>query len=92
MQVGCEDGTVKVFEILDERIQFQRNLDRQKGERGREAGQRLHASLRRRFASCCVLLLGRIISLSWHSSGTLIAAGMMDAIRIFDASTGEDAS
>lgn len=32
---------------------------------------------------------GRIISLSWHPSGTLIAAGMMDMIRIFDASTGE---
>uniref|UniRef100_A0A8C7ZHY2 UTP4 small subunit processome component n=1 Tax=Oryzias sinensis TaxID=183150 RepID=A0A8C7ZHY2_9TELE len=29
--VGCEDGTVKMFEILEERIQFQRNLDRQKG-------------------------------------------------------------
>lgn len=35
-------------------------------------------------------LLGRIISLSWHPSGTLIAAGMMDMIRIFDAETGEE--
>ncbi|XP_068579098.1 U3 small nucleolar RNA-associated protein 4 homolog [Cebidichthys violaceus] len=61
LAVGCEDGTVKMFEILEERIQFQRNLDRQKG---------------------------RIISLSWHPSGTLIAAGMMDMIRIFDAVTG----
>ncbi|KAM6926737.1 U3 small nucleolar RNA-associated protein 4 homolog [Lycodopsis pacificus] len=61
LAVGCEDGTVKMFEILEERIQFQRNLDRQKG---------------------------RIISLSWHPSGTLIAAGMMDMIRIFDAETG----
>lgn len=34
-------------------------------------------------------LLGRIISLSWHPSGTLIAAGMMDMIRIFDAETGK---
>lgn len=32
---------------------------------------------------------GRIISLSWHPSGALIAAGMMDMIRIFDANTGE---
>lgn len=31
LAVGCEDGTVKMFEILDEKIQFQRNLDRQKG-------------------------------------------------------------
>ncbi|XP_020497994.1 U3 small nucleolar RNA-associated protein 4 homolog [Labrus bergylta] len=61
LAVGCDDGTVKMFEILEERIQFQRNLDRQKG---------------------------RIISLSWHPSGTLIAAGMMDMIRIFDAETG----
>lgn len=30
-QVGCEDGTVKLFEILEENIQFQRNLSRQKG-------------------------------------------------------------
>uniref|UniRef100_A0A7N8WQ27 UTP4 small subunit processome component n=1 Tax=Mastacembelus armatus TaxID=205130 RepID=A0A7N8WQ27_9TELE len=61
LAAGCEDGTVKMFEIMEERIQFQRNLDRQKG---------------------------RIISLSWHPSGTLIAAGMMDMIRIFDAETG----
>ncbi|KAK9517314.1 hypothetical protein VZT92_025197 [Zoarces viviparus] len=61
LAVGCEDGTVKMFEILEQRIQFQRNLDRQKG---------------------------RIISLSWHPSGSLIAAGMMDMIRIFDAETG----
>lgn len=31
-QVGCEDGTVKLFEILDEKIQFQRNLSRQKSK------------------------------------------------------------
>ncbi|KAM4733990.1 LOW QUALITY PROTEIN: U3 small nucleolar RNA-associated protein 4 homolog [Anableps anableps] len=31
LAAGCEDGTVKMFEILEERIQFQRNLDRQKG-------------------------------------------------------------
>lgn len=61
LMVGCEDGTVKMFEILKERIQFQRNLERQKG---------------------------RIVSLSWHPSGTLIAAGMMDMIRIFNAETG----
>lgn len=61
LAVGCEDGTVKIFEVLEETIQFQRNLDRQKG---------------------------RIISLSWHPSGTQIAAGMMDMIRVFDAETG----
>lgn len=62
LSVGCEDGTVKLFEILDEKIQFQRNLSRQKG---------------------------RIISLSWHPSGTQIAAGMMDMIKIFDIETGQ---
>ncbi|XP_040894438.1 U3 small nucleolar RNA-associated protein 4 homolog isoform X1 [Toxotes jaculatrix] len=61
LAVGCEDGTLKMFEILEDRIQFQRNLDRQKG---------------------------RIISLSWHPSGKLIAAGMMDMIRVFDTETG----
>ncbi|XP_070828362.1 U3 small nucleolar RNA-associated protein 4 homolog [Chaetodon trifascialis] len=61
LTIGCEDGTVKMFEILEDGIRFQRNLERQKG---------------------------RIISLSWHPSGTLIAAGMMDMIRIFDAETG----
>ncbi|XP_056273424.1 U3 small nucleolar RNA-associated protein 4 homolog [Pseudoliparis swirei] len=61
LAVGCEDGTVKMFEVLEDRIQFQRNLDRQKG---------------------------RIISLSWHPSAPLIAAGMMDMIRIFHAETG----
>uniref|UniRef100_A0A673YZN6 UTP4 small subunit processome component n=1 Tax=Salmo trutta TaxID=8032 RepID=A0A673YZN6_SALTR len=53
LAIGCEDGTVKLFEVLEEHIQFERNLDRQKG---------------------------RIISLSWHPSGTHIAAGMMDMI------------
>ncbi|XP_057691890.1 U3 small nucleolar RNA-associated protein 4 homolog [Corythoichthys intestinalis] len=61
LAVGCEDGTVKIFEILADRIQFQRNFDRQKS---------------------------RIISLSWHPSGTRLAAGMMDMIRIFDAESG----
>uniref|UniRef100_A0A8C7C897 UTP4 small subunit processome component n=1 Tax=Oncorhynchus kisutch TaxID=8019 RepID=A0A8C7C897_ONCKI len=62
LAIGCEDGTVKLFEVLEESIQFERNLDRQKG---------------------------RIISLSWHPSGTQIAAGMMDMIRVFDVPTGE---
>uniref|UniRef100_A0AAX7VQ30 Anaphase-promoting complex subunit 4 WD40 domain-containing protein n=1 Tax=Astatotilapia calliptera TaxID=8154 RepID=A0AAX7VQ30_ASTCA len=31
LAVGCEDGTVKIFAILEERIQFQRNLNRHKG-------------------------------------------------------------
>ncbi|XP_077568215.1 U3 small nucleolar RNA-associated protein 4 homolog [Stigmatopora nigra] len=61
LAVGCEDGTVKIFEILEDRIQFQRNLERQKS---------------------------RIMSLSWHPSGKLLAAGMMDMIKIFDAETG----
>uniref|UniRef100_A0A6Q2YNC7 UTP4 small subunit processome component n=1 Tax=Esox lucius TaxID=8010 RepID=A0A6Q2YNC7_ESOLU len=60
--IGCEDGTVKLFEVLAEGVQFERNLDRQKG---------------------------RIISLSWHPSGTRIAAGMMDMIRVFDVLTGD---
>lgn len=61
LAAGCEDGTIKIFEVLDDRIQFQRNLDRQKD---------------------------RIISVSWHPSGSKIAAGMMDMIRIFDVETG----
>ncbi|XP_030646167.1 U3 small nucleolar RNA-associated protein 4 homolog [Chanos chanos] len=61
LAVGCEDGTVKLFEVLMDRIQFERNLDRQKG---------------------------RIISLSWHPSGSKIAAGMMGMIRVFDVKTG----
>lgn len=44
--------------------------------------------------SCLTLnwlhLAGRIISLSWHPSGTQIAAGMMDMIKIFDTETGEE--
>nr|XP_057931377.1 U3 small nucleolar RNA-associated protein 4 homolog [Doryrhamphus excisus] len=64
LAVACEDGTVKIFEILEDRIQFQRNFDRQKS---------------------------RIVSISWHPSGTCLAAGMMDMIRIFDAETGHSA-
>ncbi|XP_061892003.1 U3 small nucleolar RNA-associated protein 4 homolog [Entelurus aequoreus] len=64
LAVGCEDGTVKIFEILKDRIQFQRNFERQKS---------------------------RIMSLSWHHSGTRVAAGTMNMIRIFDAETGHSA-
>ncbi|MGH0115177.1 UNVERIFIED_CONTAM: hypothetical protein FKN15_070697 [Acipenser sinensis] len=60
-EFGCEDGSVKLFEILPDKIQFERNLDRQKG---------------------------RILSLSWHKSGTLIAAGSLDVIRVFDVKSG----
>ncbi|XP_036391319.1 U3 small nucleolar RNA-associated protein 4 homolog [Megalops cyprinoides] len=61
LAVGCEDGLVKLFEVLPEKIQFERNLDRQKG---------------------------RVISLSWSPSGTQIAAGLLDTIRVFDVQTG----
>ncbi len=33
--------------------------------------------------------IGRIISLSWHPSGSKIAAGMMDMIHIFNVETGK---
>ncbi|KAG7473219.1 hypothetical protein MATL_G00093430 [Megalops atlanticus] len=61
LAVGCEDGSVKLFEVLPEKIRFERNLDRQKG---------------------------RVISLSWSPSGTQIAAGSLDVIRIFDVRSG----
>ncbi|XP_067392855.1 U3 small nucleolar RNA-associated protein 4 homolog [Emydura macquarii macquarii] len=31
LAVGCEDGSVKLFQILPDKIQFERSLDRQKG-------------------------------------------------------------
>ncbi|XP_060110076.1 U3 small nucleolar RNA-associated protein 4 homolog [Heteronotia binoei] len=31
LAVGCEDGSIKLFHVLPERIQFERSLDRQKG-------------------------------------------------------------
>uniref|UniRef100_A0A672R6J7 U3 small nucleolar RNA-associated protein 4 homolog n=1 Tax=Sinocyclocheilus grahami TaxID=75366 RepID=A0A672R6J7_SINGR len=61
LAVGCEDGTVKLFEVNEDSIQFERNLDRQKS---------------------------RIVSLSWHPSGSKIAAGMMDMIQVFNIETG----
>ncbi|XP_067276363.1 U3 small nucleolar RNA-associated protein 4 homolog [Pseudorasbora parva] len=61
LAVGCEDGTVKLFEVNEDKIQYERNLDRQKG---------------------------RITSLSWHPSGSKIAAGMMDMIHVFNVETG----
>lgn len=62
LAVGCEDGNVKLFEVNGDKIQFERNLMRQKG---------------------------RIISLSWHPSGSKIAAGMMDMIQVFNVETGQ---
>ncbi|KAG8521787.1 U3 small nucleolar RNA-associated protein 4 [Galemys pyrenaicus] len=60
-QVGCEDGSVKLFQITPDKIQFERNFDRQKS---------------------------RILSLSWHPSGTHIAAGSIDYISVFDVKSG----
>ncbi|EMP33369.1 Cirhin [Chelonia mydas] len=31
LAVGCEDGSVKLFQVLPDKIQFERSLDRQKG-------------------------------------------------------------
>eukprot|EP00062_Callorhinchus_milii_P021766 gi/632978824/ref/XP_007906130.1/ PREDICTED: cirhin [Callorhinchus milii] len=31
LAIGCEDGSVKLFEIIPEKLQYARNLDRQKG-------------------------------------------------------------
>uniref|UniRef100_A0A2K5RR98 UTP4 small subunit processome component n=1 Tax=Cebus imitator TaxID=2715852 RepID=A0A2K5RR98_CEBIM len=59
--VGCEDGSVKLFQITPDKIQFERNFDRQKS---------------------------RILSLSWHPSGTHIAAGSIDYISVFDVKSG----
>lgn len=61
LAVGCEDGNVKLFEVNEDKIQFERNLARQKG---------------------------RIISLSWHPSGSRIAAGMMDIIQVLNVEKG----
>ncbi|XP_078526337.1 U3 small nucleolar RNA-associated protein 4 homolog [Lissotriton helveticus] len=61
LAIGCEDGSVKLFQILPDKIQFEKSFDRQKD---------------------------RILSLSWLPSGTHIAAGSIDAIRIFDVKSG----
>uniref|UniRef100_A0A8D0GKV0 UTP4 small subunit processome component n=1 Tax=Sphenodon punctatus TaxID=8508 RepID=A0A8D0GKV0_SPHPU len=61
LAIGCEDGSVKLFQVLADQIQFERSLDRQKG---------------------------RILSLSWHPSGTHIAAGSIDFIQVFDVKSG----
>ncbi|XP_039186789.1 U3 small nucleolar RNA-associated protein 4 homolog [Crotalus tigris] len=61
LAVGCEDGSVKLLRVEPDRIQFERQLDRQKE---------------------------RILSLSWHPSGTKIAAGSIDCFYIFDIETG----
>ncbi|KAF1449759.1 hypothetical protein FQV21_0010680, partial [Spheniscus demersus] len=60
--IGCEDGSVKLFQVVPGGIQFERNLDRRKG---------------------------RILCLSWHPSDTHIAAGSIDALRIFNVSSGK---
>ncbi|XP_075393503.1 U3 small nucleolar RNA-associated protein 4 homolog [Tenrec ecaudatus] len=59
--IGCEDGSVKLFQITSDKIQFERNFDPQKS---------------------------RILSLSWHPSGTHIAAGSIDYISVFDVKSG----
>ncbi|NXY51811.1 UTP4 protein, partial [Ceuthmochares aereus] len=61
-QIGCEDGSVKLFQVVPGGIQFERNLDRRKG---------------------------RILCLSWHPSGTHIAAGSIDVFRVFDVCSGQ---
>ncbi|KAL7979676.1 hypothetical protein Chor_004834 [Crotalus horridus] len=73
LAVGCEDGSVKLLRVEPDRIQFERQLDRQKG-RG--------TVVQKGFAG------ERILSLSWHPSGAKIAAGSIDCFYIFDIETG----
>nr|XP_047906463.1 U3 small nucleolar RNA-associated protein 4 homolog [Anser cygnoides] len=61
LAIGCEDGSVKLFQVVPGGIQFEKNLDRQKG---------------------------RVLCLSWHPSGTHIAAGSIDFIRVLDVRSG----
>ncbi|NWH70841.1 UTP4 protein, partial [Piaya cayana] len=62
LAIGCEDGSVKLFQVVPGGIQFERNLDRRKG---------------------------RILCLSWHPSGTHIAAGSIDIFRVIDVCSGQ---
>lgn len=32
LQIGCEDGSVKLYQVVPGGIQFEQNLDRRKGE------------------------------------------------------------
>ncbi|NXC41438.1 UTP4 protein, partial [Penelope pileata] len=59
--IGCEDGSVKLFQVVPSGVQFEKNLDRQKG---------------------------RILCLSWHPSGTHLAAGSIDCLRVLDVRSG----
>lgn len=34
LQIGCDDGSVKLFRVVPGGIQFEQNLDRRKGESG----------------------------------------------------------
>ncbi|XP_038041503.1 U3 small nucleolar RNA-associated protein 4 homolog [Anas platyrhynchos] len=61
LAIGCEDGSVKLFQVVPGGVQFEKNLDRQKG---------------------------RVLCLSWHPSGTHLAAGSIDFIRVLDVRSG----
>ncbi|XP_019391618.1 PREDICTED: U3 small nucleolar RNA-associated protein 4 homolog [Crocodylus porosus] len=61
LAIGCEDGSVKLFQVLPDKIQFERSLDQQKG---------------------------RILSLSWHVSGTRIVAGSINHLRVYNVDSG----
>ena len=105
-QIGCEDGSVKLFQVVPGGIQFERNLDRRKGECGRArccsgivplslpvVPVPVTKGLRvRRVTSGTSFLAGRILCLSWHPSDTHIAAGSVDIVRVFDVRSGNSCS
>ncbi|OXB65092.1 hypothetical protein ASZ78_008375 [Callipepla squamata] len=61
LAIGCEDGSVKLFQVVPGGVQFEKNLDRRKG---------------------------RVLCLSWHPSGTHLAAGSIDFLRVLDVRSG----
>ncbi|KAJ7312190.1 hypothetical protein JRQ81_006554 [Phrynocephalus forsythii] len=81
LAVGCEDGSVKLFLVLPDRIQFERQLDRQKGH----SVQRIKVERRLqgpRNQKCVVW------GLAFLSDGTVVSADSAGKVQFWDSKMG----
>ncbi|KAM5134718.1 U3 small nucleolar RNA-associated protein 4 homolog isoform 3-T4 [Callospermophilus lateralis] len=79
--VGCEDGSVKLFQITPDNIQFERNFDRQKSSAVRKMivdRQYMGVSKRK-----CI-----VWGVAFLSDGTIISVDSAGKVQFWDSATG----
>ncbi|NXU40067.1 UTP4 protein, partial [Drymodes brunneopygia] len=76
LAIGCEDGSVKIFQVVPGGIQFERNLDRRKGQTVQRIMVNHHVEKAKR--ECVVWAIALL------SSGTVVSADSFGRVQFWD--------